>query len=133
MKKYIPIIKFLGIGTGILLVWALSYEIWISPAGTVDQMLTEFTAYISVGILKAGGQDIVYSPWDKGMVIFIEGDRMLRIGHNCNGLILWVIFIAFLLGFPGKWKDKLWFIPLGILVIFAANAGRVISLILIRM
>ena len=118
---------------GILLVWALAYEIWINPAGVVDQWLTTLTTQVSVGIMKTGGLDIAYSAWEKGQAIYIDGNKMLRIGHNCNGLILWVIFIAFLVGFPGRWKNKFWFIPAGIVVIFLANVGRVIALILIRM
>jgi exosortase/archaeosortase family protein len=47
--------------------------------------------------------------------------------------VLFALFAIFILSFPGRWLRKLWFIPLGIAAIHAANILRIVSLLLIQL
>ena len=45
-------------------------------------------------------------------------------------LVLYALFGGFVLAFPGPWQRKLWFIPLGIAIIWVLNVMRVAALAL---
>ncbi len=58
-------------------------------------------------------------------VIFING--------SCSGLkLIFQVTILFLL-FPGPWKHKLWFIPLGWILMHLSNLFRIVSLSVITL
>jgi exosortase/archaeosortase family protein len=44
---------------------------------------------------------------------------------------LFALFAGFVVAFPGKIKNKLWFIPLGILIIHLTNIIRILALAII--
>lgn len=54
----------------------------------------------------------------------------IYIKNYCLGVDMMFGFTALTLSFPGKWIDRLWFIPLGILGIMAINIGRVVGMCL---
>ncbi|MFN6038909.1 MAG: hypothetical protein ACK452_10620, partial [Bacteroidota bacterium] len=53
------------------------------------------------------------------------------VGTGCNALTLFALFSIFIISFPGKLKNKIWFIPLGILIIHFLNIIRVTCLAII--
>jgi exosortase/archaeosortase family protein len=53
---------------------------------------------------------------------------VLFIWHPCNGLVLYALFSGFIVAFPGPARRKLWFIPLGLFLIYSLNVLRVIAL-----
>ena len=55
------------------------------------------------------------------------------VGPSCDGVVLFALFAIFILSFPGRWLRKLWFIPLGIAAIHAANILRIVSLLFIQL
>jgi exosortase family protein XrtF len=64
-------------------------------------------------------------------VIGIDGSNGVWIGSNCNAITLFSLFSVFIIAYPGKTKNKLWFIPLGIITIHILNIFRVVALVLI--
>ncbi len=64
-------------------------------------------------------------------VIGIDGSNGVWIGSNCNAITLFSLFSVFIIAYPGKIKDKLWYIPTGIIIIHILNILRVIALVLI--
>jgi len=52
----------------------------------------------------------------------------IAINHGCSGLKQMLQIALLLIIFPGPWKHKLWFIPLGMLIIHLTNLFRIISL-----
>lgn len=64
-------------------------------------------------------------------VIGIDGSNGVWIGSNCNAITLFSLFSVFIIAYPGKLKDKLWYIPTGIIIIHILNILRVIALVLI--
>jgi exosortase family protein XrtF len=66
-------------------------------------------------------------------VLCIAGETMVGVGNPCNGLELFALFAGFIICFPGKFKAKLWFIPLGMIIIHFANVIRTFALALIQL
>jgi exosortase family protein XrtF len=64
-------------------------------------------------------------------VIGIDGSNGVWVGSNCNAISLFMLFIVFILWYPGHQKAKLWFIPFGLITIHILNILRVVALALI--
>jgi exosortase family protein XrtF len=64
-------------------------------------------------------------------VVGIDGSNGVWVGSNCNAITLFSLFSVFIVAYPGNQKNKLWFIPLGIVLIHFLNLIRVISLVFI--
>jgi exosortase family protein XrtF len=54
------------------------------------------------------------------------------IGEPCNGLKLFGVFSIFIIAFPGSLKTKLWYIPLGIIILHFINVIRIAILTIIQ-
>lgn len=54
----------------------------------------------------------------------------IYVGNHCLGISAKFIFIAVILSLKGKWLNKLWFIPLGLLSIVLVNIARITMLTL---
>ena len=57
--------------------------------------------------------------YDYLIVTLIEG---------CNGLSVMILFVAFLVAFKGPVKHYLWFVPVGLALIYVANLLRIFLL-----
>ena len=56
------------------------------------------------------------------------GPGYVGVNYGCSGLkqfLQWIVLMGF---FPGPWKHKAWFIPLGLLVVHVVNIFRISSL-----
>jgi len=54
----------------------------------------------------------------------------IHIRNFCLGINMMFTLTALIISYPGRWLDRLWFIPLGILGIQAINIARVVGLCL---
>ncbi|UTW66623.1 exosortase family protein XrtF [bacterium SCSIO 12643] len=54
--------------------------------------------------------------FDVPLVLLIEG---------CNAISVMILFVAFVIAFKGKFQRYLWFIPLGITILYLANLIRI--------
>ena len=81
-------------------------------------------ASISCFLLRILG----YPAYSTGMYIFIDQTHMTFVAEHCLAIPAMFVFTFSILLFPGKWKDKAWFIPLGLLFIFCLNLFRIFSL-----
>ena len=64
-------------------------------------------------------------------IIGNDFDHGVWIGEPCNGVKLFGVFSIFIIAFPGKLKSKIWFIPIGILIIHFVNVIRIAILTVI--
>ncbi len=55
----------------------------------------------------------------------------IGIGFGCSGVKPILQFIVLMILYPGPWKKKLWYIPVGVLVVHLTNLFRMVSLSLI--
>ena len=65
--------------------------------------------------------------------IYFPDNGYITINGSCSGLKQFYQWIFLMILFPGPWKKKLWFIPLGLLVIHLVNIMRIIILSVILM
>lgn len=74
----------------------------------------------------AGMFDIIRM--DETMHMSFPNQSIMYINDSCSGLKQMLQFALLMLIFPGPWKKKLWFIPLGIFIMHLTNLFRVIGL-----
>jgi exosortase family protein XrtF len=84
-------------------------------------------------LLKVIGFDTFQGNHETIRTIGIQGTHGLWIGDPCNGLTLFALFSLFIAAYPGKWKHKLWFIPLGVTLIHFMNVIRITALCIITL
>jgi exosortase family protein XrtF len=123
LKK--PINRFLLLILAFYLGWYLIYNLWLHPAETLDLFVIDVTVAVSKKILELLGYT-VFTGSDR--LIGIDGTGGLWIGDNCNGIALFALFTGFIIAYPGNWKKKLYYIPIGIILIELMNILRVVLL-----
>ena len=60
--------------------------------------------------------------------MYFSNESFMYINKSCSGLKQIMQFVILMMVFPGPWKRKLWFIPLGILIVHLTNLFRIIGL-----
>jgi exosortase family protein XrtF len=114
------------------LAWFFLYESWLKPLGVPDKALTQLTADAGAAGLQWLGYGAVAMHGVTKSVVFVEGAPLLGIAHECNALILFVMFAGFVVAFPGRWVHKAAYICLGAVLIWLLNCWRVLMLLLIQ-
>ncbi len=118
------LIRFAAKALGIFVAWYLVYDLWILPDGRVDHALSLHIISVAGGIMEAFG----FEPWYAGRVMGLPGANGIEMVDGCNGLEALGLFVGFVLAYPGPAKARLWFIPLGLFLIYAVNILRLIVL-----
>lgn len=131
MKKFLsePLAKFLFYGFSLYLIWLALYEWWIHPSGVIDSVIINNTLFFSQKILEFMGYYVIRSG---ERLISIKGVAGVFIGDSCNGISLFALFSIFIIAFPGKYSLKIFFIPIGILLIHSLNILRIVALTIIQ-
>jgi exosortase family protein XrtF len=115
-----PVYRFL-IAFGLLsLTWYLLYNFVLSPYTGIDMLVVNSTLNISELFLETLG----HNTFIEGRIIRIAGTSGLWVGDSCNAISLFALFTGFIISFPGQVKSKLWYVPLGIMLIFFLNCIR---------
>ncbi|MBJ6145706.1 archaeosortase/exosortase family protein [Hymenobacter sp. BT559] len=122
-----PLLRFAVLASGLYLLWFLGYEHYLAADGRLDAALTHNLAAVGVAGLRLLGYDATVSGGAQPL-ISLAGQPVVFIWHPCNGLVLYALFSGFIIAFPGPVRRKLWFIPLGILLIYSLNVLRIIAL-----
>ena len=132
-EKQRRIAAFILKAVGLYILWFVVYDFWLAPAGNLDSWLNHRAASDGSLLLRAIGYNSSTSPGIDQTIIEINSIPQVGLGNPCNGLELFALFTGFVLCFPGQWKNKLWFIPAGILLIHFVNAVRAAGLALIQL
>lgn len=106
---------FVAKACGIYILWMIISIFVIGEYNGIDQLLTESEAYIVCKLFsffQYEGVFYVVDPPDASILYWGE-KRLVGISDSCNGLVLFVTFIGFIIAFPSKLKPKLWYIPFG--------------------
>jgi exosortase/archaeosortase family protein len=97
--------------------------------GWMDSMSTE--VYRESVWIISGMYDIVRV--DDALQFVLPNQCLIYINEGCSGLKQIIQFSLLLIVFPGPWKKKLWFIPLGMLIVHLTNLFRVVGLTVVMM
>ncbi|QNR24816.1 exosortase family protein XrtF [Croceimicrobium hydrocarbonivorans] len=60
--------------------------------------------------------------------LWLDRTYAISVEEGCNGINIMILFVAFVIGFGGKFLNTLLFIPAGLLFIHFANLGRLMLL-----
>jgi exosortase family protein XrtF len=113
--------------------WFFLYELVIKPYTSIDAKLIGLIVTQASVFLKLFGYKTFQDQVDPDMqLVGIDGAHPVWIGSPCNALTLFAFFTLFILAFPGNNKNKIWFIPLGIIFIHLSNIMRIMGLALIN-
>lgn len=128
-----PLFKFLIVAGLLLLGWNLLYELYLHPHTLLDRYVIDNLIYFSSMLLEGLGYTLMPAPPAAQQIrtIGIDGSYGVWIGDPCNGITLFALFLIFMLAYPGPIVKKLWYIPLGLIIIHAVNIIRISALTII--
>lgn len=117
---------------GLYLAWYLFYELYLTPHTRANLYMIDILISHSSPVIEWLGFPLIERPYDEiYRTMGVDGSNGVWIGDSCNGLTLFSTFAIFIISWPGPWKRKLWYIPLGILVIHLLNVMRITTLSII--
>src|SRR5688572_8163871 len=120
------IARFLVTAFGLYIAWYLCYDLWLFPDGRLDSWLSAKETWLSGWGLSLLG----YNASAELYTVYINKYPVVLVGNPCNGMVLFALFTGFILAYPGPWKAKLFYIPIGILLIYVLNVLRIMALAL---
>jgi exosortase family protein XrtF len=109
--------------------WYLSYEFVLKPQTHLDESIIDLLTKGSDALLNIFGFET--KVFDDGIWrthVAIQGSKGVTVGAPCDGLVLFALFTVFVISYPGPWKHRLWFIPVGLAVIQLLNTCRIAAL-----
>lgn len=125
--------RFFVFASILYLTWYVLYQLFVKPHTQIDEKLISLIIANAGFILKLFGFTVYQSTEDRDLqLIGVDGAHPIWIGTPCNALTLFMFFALFVIAFPGSIKRKLWFIPIGIVIIHLANVLRVVALTVIN-
>ena len=124
-----PLLRFTLRAVGLYLLWFFGYEQYLAVDGRLDVFLTHNIAITSAATLRLAGFDAVV-PEAQPTLVLLDNSPAVSIWTACNGMVLYALFSGFVLAFPGSRRHKLWFIPVGIALIYSLNVLRISALCL---
>jgi len=108
------------------------YEFLVKNYTRGDQLFVRKIIEICQSILSLIGYKTFASKEINDYQVFgIDGSNGVWIGGGCNGITLMFLFAIFVFAYPGSKKNKIWYIPLGVLIVYAINIFRILALALI--
>ncbi|MFM7234691.1 MAG: exosortase X [Flavobacteriales bacterium] len=129
-----PFVRFIFLASLLYLTWYFTYEFYLHKHTAFDKIaVDQIVVWAEKSLQVAGYETIDYSGFDIAFRehVGVEGYKGVTVGAPCDGVVLYVLFIFFVVAFPGPIKHKLWFIPLGAFTVFYLNVLRVAALAVI--
>ena len=140
--KTLQPVKYVGLFAFLLLSFHYLYKYWSGPlafypvATQVDQLfnwasllLFNQSQWVLDNILH-----INYYITQENQAIHLQANNgqwvYVMVSPGCTSLKQWMHWLFLMLLFPGPWKHKLWYIPLGLIIIEWVNVIRVVGLTL---
>jgi exosortase/archaeosortase family protein len=112
------LIETAGSGTFIVRVWFYGYHILLKSLMFLSVPLTSVFTDVQI--------TTTYN------TIILGNHGFLFIGHPCLCADVIFLFTFFIIAYPGRWKAKLWYIPLGIVAIQLINVMRIVAFCLLK-
>lgn len=127
VKEFRPAFLFLAKFLAIYFIGNLIYGIFIESFRDKPDPLTWSATKQSAVVLNLIGFETsaVINPLAPTVFLKENNKTVLNVYEGCNGVNVMIVFVAFLFAFRGSLRTLLWFLPLGILVIHAANLARI--------
>jgi exosortase/archaeosortase family protein len=120
----------------VYLVWKLAHYFLLSPGRPLADLWAHFVNFLGIqyavltsGILNMFGEHSLQG-WAQAQaaVYFPERNRIVYVVEHCLAIPASIIFVSAIAMYRGSWKNKLWFIPLGVIAIAFINLIRLVLL-----
>ena len=125
----------------IFIIWKIVYNGFLYNEKIIDKPLTHLTSYSTMLLLnKVYPQSIFVSRtnflpielgFPRGSIIdniYKDGKNVVGIADGCNALELYAIYIGFLFCLPSRFSRVLFFLVLGVFIIYCANIFRCLAI-----
>lgn len=110
------------------------YEFYIKIYTNIDQLFIRKIINVCTFILETMGYKTFASKEINDFQVFgVDGSNGVWIGGGCNGITLMFLFAIFVIAYPGNFKNKLWYLPLGIILVNIINIIRIVGLSLMSL
>jgi exosortase family protein XrtF len=110
------------------------YEFYIKIYTNIDQLFIRKIINVCTFILESMGYKTFASKEINDFQVFgVDGSNGVWIGGGCNGITLMFLFAIFVIAYPGNFKNKLWYLPLGIILVNIINIIRIVGLSLMSL
>jgi len=120
-------LRFLGIFLGLYFGLNIIYGLWITSYGNRPDTMTNLITRQTSAILQVLGEETSINPSeDKPSVAILKnGKKVIGVYEGCNSINVMIVFVAFVAAFKESVKQRVWFVPLGLGIIYLTNLLRV--------
>ena len=102
----------------------LSTKVFVASVWVLDAFNVNVTSFDELSI---GGKVKPH------VIHYAENNGYIYVNRSCSGLKQFYQWFFLMLLYPGPWKHKLWFIPMGLLIIHIVNIFRIVSMTFVTM
>lgn len=130
-KYRLEALKHVGVFFIILLGFHFFYNIFLRPLVDVEpynilwfslqKLLYTHSTWVLENII---GYDFLRD----GFLITFPGRGFILVDETCSATKWLLHFLVLMLIFPGPWKHKSWFIPMGLILVHAISVSRIVGL-----
>ncbi len=124
-----PFWRFGLISGAFLICWLVGAALGLGGDSPLDKALCHQLAAGSTWALRLLGWQASVSATTPNLLL-LQGQPAVIVGGPCDGLVLYTLLVGFVLAYPGPARRRLWFIPMGIVVLWLLNVVRIVALAL---
>jgi len=108
--------------------WAFSAHIYSIPFFTEIADWLAATIYVASAWIDVHIFGMNVTLYEVNGIRFNDNNTAIFVNESCSGFKqMWQVVVLFLF-FPGPWKTKLWYIPMGMLSMYLFNIIRIVGL-----
>ena len=67
----------------------------------------------------------------RNVIYYAENNGYVYVNLSCSGLKQFYQWVILMLLYPGPWKHKIWYIPVGLVIIHLVNIFRIVSMVFV--
>jgi exosortase/archaeosortase family protein len=102
----------------------LATKVFVASVWVLDVLNVNITSFDELAIGDRIRANVIYYPENNGYVY---------VNRSCSGLKQFYQWFFLMLLYPGPWRHKAWFIPLGLVIIHFVNIFRIVSMTFVTM
>lgn len=99
-------------------------EPWLKPL-VIDRLTVRPAARAADALLAV--------PVHADRHLLVAGGRRISVLNGCEGVDAMLLLLAAIVVAPIRWRHKLWGAGIGLLLVYAANQGRIVALVWARL
>lgn len=134
-KKWLPLARFLLVLLVLNFVYFQFYapRAWFLPTHPLHSRLVHVLLYTlshwSVALLNLFGYTSELSA-DMRTISMYDSSIGVNIYNYCLGIDILFVFSSLIISYPGTWRARAWFLPLGLIGIHVINLIRILAMCL---